>query len=144
MKRAIRKATASVSILLLLAMALTGCQTQQQKKEALENAVHDAIYGMWVYYNEEQNARYCYLINYGVIEQSLVLTDDEGMEHDLSLGDSFSIRYRVVDEDEIAIYSSLGGTETEAQTIHFEKADDDTLILGGVAYTRYETWVKTQ
>lgn len=144
MKQAIRKVVASAATLLLLLSVLSGCQTQQQTQEELESAVHDAIYGAWVYYDEAQNARYCYLIDNGIIEQSLVLTDDDGIEHDLSLGDSFSIRYRVVAEDEIAIYSTLGGTATETQTIHFEKVDDNTLILDGVTYTRYEAWVKTQ
>lgn len=127
---------------ILLLGCLAGCNSEKKQQE-LEESVHTAIYGAWVYYDPLQNARYTYLIDHGVIEQQLKVTDDKGEELDLSLGDTFSIRYKVVAENEIAIYSTVAGQETETESVMFEKVDDNTLVLDGVTYTRYEEWVKT-
>ena len=141
MKKCIRILAALMAAVLLIG-CLAGCKKEEKQAE-LENAVHEALYGGWVYFDAAQNARYTYIISYGSIEQELKLTDENGQEHDLSLGDSFSIRYKVVDEETIAIYSGMVGEDGDTDEIHFEKLDDNTLILDGVTYIRYEEWIKT-
>ncbi len=142
MKKCIRILAALMAVVLLIG-CLAGCKKKEEEQAKLENSVHEALYGAWVYFDAAQNARYTYIISYGSIEQELKLTDENGQEHDLSLGDSFSIRYKVVDEETIAIYSGMVGEDGDTDEIHFEKLDDNTLILDGVTYIRYEEWIKT-
>lgn len=142
MKRNVRILAILMAAVLLLG-CLTGCKSKQEQQE-LEKNVHEALYGAWVYYDATMNARYTYIIDYGIIEQELKVTDSNGEEYDLSLGDVFSIRYNVEDENTIAIYTGLTGEDSEMQEIVFEKPDENTLILDGVTYIRYEEWIKTQ
>lgn len=121
--------------LFLLAALCGGCSYKADKARTEE-----LIVGVWDYIPEEDYYRYQYVFSEsGTITQRCWAYDEDGNEDDISLGDTFGLRYEVIDGSTVTIGGSFSGVSNEAEETSISFPDENTMILGDTTYHRAES-----
>ena len=74
----------------------------------------------------------------GNISEETTLFDEDGNEVNISMSDLVDLHYEVVDENTIKVYGTAFGYDgrTEAEEIHLEFIDNDTMKLDSDTFAR--------
>lgn len=123
----------SLLLLLLLAVAFTGCGEADGKKEVAEKIV-----GEWKLVSEKEYITKYIFWEGGNISEETTLFDEDGNEVNISMSDLVDLHYEVVDENTIKVYGTAFGYDgrTEAEEIHLEFIDNDTMKLDSDTFAK--------
>ena len=119
-------------LLLLLVITFAGCG-EKDKKEAANKIV-----GEWQLVSEKEYITKYIFWEGGNISEETTLFDEDGNEVNISMSDLVDLHYEVVDENTIKVYGTAFGYDgrTEAEEIHLEFIDNDTMKLDSDTFAR--------